>query len=278
MKVYLYVLIAFSLFLLRILPQDLEVLSISENQTDVVGHLSLDYQNLSTFSETISANKISETDFHSLFWEGLTKSYAFYSSSDYIDLAAINHLIDTELRSSAGLGHSFKKLERIRTNLSMAFDALNSFSGEWYGKWETMKVHHRWLPVRECNKVIMGKFTLMGFQSCYTGDGIGWNYLVKEGNNTIVLGFVYHFNTDGKTYVKNPHYAFLSSNGRLTWISDNHIYHEFICEHSHCTDEKHYVITGAKYKKAAEKIEFVSGFQAVYSCEDAQLQDYKCLF
>jgi len=237
--------------------------------------LSGDYQELAAFSKKLSAFEVTEESFHLLFWEGLTKSFDFYESSKEIDPTEINRLIATELFSHTDLGHPFEKPEMSKTYFAKAFHVLNQFSGEWHGRWETMKVHHFWLPVRKFNQAVAKKFTLVGFQSCFTGDGFGWNYLVKEGENITVLGFVYHFNGKGKISAKNPHYAFMNSNNQLTWVSDNHIYHEFICGSSDCFDTRHYVISGVKYEKQTQGLHSEYGFQTIYLPNNEDLPAFK---
>ncbi|MFD2587471.1 hypothetical protein ACFSQJ_11055 [Croceitalea marina] len=277
MKYYLYTTITLTLCMPFIVADVLYPLNTVGNKPDLGRNLSSDYKDLTDFSESIATFIMKEESFNRLFWEGLIKSYSFYSSSEYIEQSTINDLIETRLWSNPDLKHSFKKPEINRTNFLMAFNALNSFSGKWHGKWETMKMHHLWLPVRKCNTALFDSFTLVGFQSCYTGDGIGWNYVLKKEDDVIILGFVYHFNDNGKIFARNPHYAFLNSKKQLTWVSDNHIYYEFVCTNSTCANEQHYVITGAQYEKNANGIELISGFQAIYLDKNQLIPDFQSL-
>ncbi|WP_343486148.1 hypothetical protein [Allomuricauda sp. d1] len=240
--------------------------------------LSADYRQLAVFSKSINSFGINEKSFEQLFWEGALESLKFYRSSEGFNQLYVNQLIETELWLNPNLGHPLKRPDKYKTSISNAFGALNQFSGEWHGKWQTMKVHHLWLPVRESNEKIEEGFALVGFQSCFTGDGFGWNYVVKENNNILVLGFVYHFDGEGSISAKNPHYAFVNPKNQLTWVSDDHIYYEFVCADYNCPHKKHYVITGAKYAKQPHKLKLVSGFQAIYLAEDFELPDFKHLY
>lgn len=266
MRLYFYVLL---LLLLHFVGS---AANLKEGLSDL---LSADYQELAAFSKKLRTCEITEESFRLLFWEGLTKSFDFYESSKEIHSTEINRLIATELFSHTDLGHPFKKPEMSKTNLAKAFHVLNQFSGEWHGLWETMNVHHFWLPVRKLNQAVAKRFTLVGFQSCFTGDGFGWNYLVKEGENITVLGFVYHFDDEGKISAKNPHYAFMNLNNQLTWVSDNHIYHEFICGSSDCFDTRHYVISGVKFEKQTQGLQSEYGFQTIYLPNNEDLPAFK---
>ncbi|QLG44380.1 hypothetical protein [Costertonia aggregata] len=266
MRLYFYVL------LLLLLHPIGNAADLEEGLSDL---LSTDYQELAAFSKKLRACEVTEESFRLLFWEGLTKSFDFYKTSKKIHSTDIDRLIATELFSHTDLSHPFKKPEMRKTNLAKAFHLLNQFSGEWHGHWGPMNVHHFWLPVRQFNQAVSKKFTLVGFQSCFTGDGFGWNYLVKEGENITVLGFVYHFNDEGRISAKNPHYAYMNSNNQLTWVSDNHIYHEFICDSSHCFKTRHYVISGVKYEKQTQGLQSEYGFQTIYLPDNEDLPAFK---
>ncbi|MEL6195036.1 MAG: hypothetical protein AAFR66_23465 [Bacteroidota bacterium] len=229
--------------------------------------LSQDYQQLSAFSTAMGSYRTTIGDFQHLFLEGALESYQFYANRTRLAPFSVNRLISRELMPHAGLGHSIEKPKTVIPNVDFAFQALNQFSGEWHGQWRDMKVHHLWLPVRQCKIELSRGVMLIGFQSCYTGDGFGWNYVVREGEKIIVLGFVYHFNERGMITSRNPHYAFLNPQKQLTWISNNHVYYEFVCDNIHCNHGKHYVITGGQYSPKVKKAKLLTGFQAVYSSD-----------
>ncbi len=237
--------------------------------------LTSDYQDLITCSKVVKEYGITQESFNQLFWEGVTKSYDFYLSPEYIDQKSLTNLIDRNLLASPKLVNPSDNPGITKTSASKAFESLNEFSGEWHGNWKDLRVHHRWLPARECKKTITESSSLIGFQSCFTGDGIGWNYVVEKRGETIVLGFVYHFNDDGNISARNPHYAFLNPDNQLTWVSGDHIYVEFVRNHSVYTNEKQYVITGAQYEKQRKEMKLISGFQAIYSSEDQRLPVFK---
>ncbi len=234
---------------------------------EIPHQLSLDYQQLSDFSPAMRSYGTTVAGFHQLFQEGAMESYQFYANRTSLAPFSVNRLINRELVPNTGLGHSIEKPQTVIPNVDFAFQALNQFSGEWHGKWQQMPVHHLWLPVRRCKIELSSEVLLIGFQSCYTGDGFGWNYVVQEGEKIIVLGFVYHFDKRGMITSRNPHYAFLNPQQQLTWISDDHVYYEFVCENIHCRHGKHYVITGGQYAPKADKTTLLNGFQAVYASD-----------
>ncbi|GMN11594.1 hypothetical protein MTsPCn9_25280 [Croceitalea sp. MTPC9] len=277
MKTYLDFIVTLLTFLLSLtinLKKATDVLKKPENFNDI---LLSDYRNLSGFSEQMKAYGICKESFKELFWKGAEKSLDFYLSTEFLKESLVNSLVEKQLWMNSGLEHPINKPNTDKTNASRASKVLNTFSGKWHGKWKAMKVHHLWLPVRKSSKELNHGFTLIGFQSCFTGDGFGWNYIVKKKNSIIVLGFVYHFDSNGQISSKNPHYAFLNSNNQLTWVSDSHIYYEFICNDSNCSNRKHYIITGAQYLQQPMGLKLISGFQAVYLSEDYKLPTFKNL-
>lgn len=227
--------------------------------------LSFDYQQLAGFSENMKSYGITEECFDELFWEGIKESLKFCLSSKYIDQTSVNNLIELELWRNPDLEHPIIRPEISKIGISRAFKALNEFSGEWHGKWQAMKVHHLWLPVKEFKMEINDGFTLIGFQSCFTGDGFGWNYVVNIKNKILILGFVYHFDNSGRISAKNPHYAFLNPGNQLTWVSDSHIYYEFKCNGITCDEKKHYTIQEVGIKDKLNNISLPPGFRLFIS-------------
>ena len=82
-----------------------------------------------------------------------------------------------------------------------------------------MEVRHLWLPLRKCHAGQAKGYELIGYQSCFTGDGFGWNYILRKDSDVLVLGYVYHFNANGKLAYGCPHFGFINGSGGLTWIS-----------------------------------------------------------
>jgi len=283
MKAHMYILIATLAYLSGLFteieqPVKEEFNSKTKNLQGYSDLLTSDYKRLTRFSENLKEYGITEESFENLFWEGLSKSRNFYSSSDHMGQSSVNHWIEKELLNHVDLYHPLEKPETLQTNSANAFSALHSFSGEWHGTWETMKVNHLWLSVQRTKNDLTDGFSIVGFQSCFTGDGFGWNYVVKEQNEIVILGFVYHFDDTGNITARNPHYAFVNTKHQLTWVSDNHIYYEFVCRDSKCGDKKHYVITGGQYEKRIQRTNLTSGFQAVYVSESLELPAFKHLY
>ena len=110
--------------------------------------LSSDYQSLSGFSDTMKGYGISQENFRGLFWEGLIKAHNFLQSSKFVNQVSVNQIIKKELLTGIKLRHPLKNPESTFTTAKAALNALNAFSGEWYGNWEKLKVNHLWLPVR----------------------------------------------------------------------------------------------------------------------------------
>lgn len=233
--------------------------------------LTADYWDLVCFTGKLEGFGISEERFQSFFWEGATRSLEFYRSSGPGEQRRADRFLETGPWRHPDLGHPVEPPKKERPRLSQALGALDRFAGKWHGKWGTAKVHHLWLPVRKCEKRLADGFTLMGFQSCFTGDGFGWNYVARKKNRILILGCVYHFDRKGSRVSQVPHYAFLSPKNQLTWITPDHLYHEFVCQDARCREQKHYVITGGRYKKQHRTSAWVSGFQAVYLPEDQEL-------
>lgn len=233
-----------------------------EQNSDLSGFLDSDHQKLYNFSKRMGIYGISERDFERLFWRGLNKSLRFYQSSEFLDGSFVNQIIDLGLRTHVSLGHTIKGSEIEKDNITSVFKALNNFSGDWYGQWKNRTMHHLWLPVKTTGLKLTKESRLIGLQSCFTGDGFGWNYLIEKGEEIIILGHVYHFNPQGLGY-ENPHYGFLNDEGLLTWVSDNHVYYEFVCEDEQCKNGRHYVITAIPYSKD-DTLRFDIPIQATY--------------
>jgi len=226
-------------------------------------YLLSDYQQIFEFSEKMKSYDIDQTYFKNLFKNGMEKSLNFYQSPNNIKQHDINLILEKELLPNHYLKHPLKTPSKNISKNDKSFEVLNMFSGKWTGKWQAMHVEHLWLPTRKCNLKIGLDYDVIGFQTCFTGDGFGWNYLIRKGEEIIILGHVYHFNEKRTLDYENPHYAFLNEQSQLTWVSDNHIYYEFICYDSDCSESKHYVITAMPYTKK-NKVQFGAPIQAIY--------------
>ena len=165
-----------------------------------------------------------------------------------------------------------KKMWRSWGTSSMAEKSVfDPFSGEWHGKWRSEKVDHLWLPTHRLP--VLGAFdhtaiSVLAFQSVYTGDGIGWNYLVQHEEMQFIVGFVGHFNDEGVIYMKRPHIGISHPNGALIWKTKDHMYLEFVCRAHNCHKEtEHYVITGISYDPRKRKLKPLEAFQAIYTRE-----------
>lgn len=251
-----------------------EILLNPEKKDSLSSLLLANYRALFIHSSSISDYGITEKTFEPLFWEGAARAIEFYRSNESVQEKSINKLIASDLQMNTSLGHAIKTPSPGNSSIKQVIEALDQFSGQWHGMWKRMKVHHLWLPVVKHKKSISNEDTLIGFQSCFTGDGIGWNYIVKRGNKIVILGFVYHFGMNGRITAKNPHFAYLNSNNHITWVSDDHIYLESVCRKSNCIGEEHYIITGGKYEKNPEELIFVEKFQTTYLRNDRNLPQF----
>ena len=236
--------------------------------------LTLDFQLLNSFSEDLSAYAITRERFEVMFWEGAQSAYRFYQSPQRFRPSSVNQLLAGKFFPVGDSLHFLDHPDAIPTDLPVALEALEAFSGKWYGQWKTMKVRHLWLPVQQTHEPLPKGPTLVGFQSCFTGDGFGWNYVVEEQGKAVILGFVYHFQNQGELK-GTPHYAYLNTQQQLTWVSNDHIYFEFVCDHQQCSQPKHYVITGGQYEQQGKSSKLVSGFQAQYVRKNGQLPEFR---
>ncbi|MEM8765378.1 MAG: hypothetical protein AAGD88_16275 [Bacteroidota bacterium] len=237
----------------------------SLSSQDIQSNLSQDYQLLNAFGAIETHHGVSNEDFDKFFWKGVKESMNFYSLHRG-SRSSVQNIIKEELFAHKDLKHVLKKPRLCKTNLKRAYDALHQFSGNWHGCWAGREVHHLWLPVILTDTLVQEELTLVGFQSCYTGDGLGWNYIVENKEETLVLGYVYHFDEDVIS-AENPHYAYCNTNQQLTWVSNDNVYYEFTCDNPNHPNEKQYVITGARYSVLEKELKPSAGFQAIYSSE-----------
>ncbi len=257
------ILLSLSLALSQISNETLEEERLNANVDgmQLQEQLSTDYDSLLEFSEL---REMSNTNFNALFWEGLEESIDFYLSPKRMRASVLSRSIDKRLLPHADFGYKLVRPEIINPNFSFAVNSLNSFAGNWTGYWEDMCVNHFWLSVRTSDFHFVKGCTLVGFQSCYVGDGIGWNYLVRRANHMIILGFVCHMNREGKVLAQNPHYGYLTKNKQIIWVTNDHLYFEFISNSDTYHNPRQYVIAGSKYECTNKKPVLGVGFQTVY--------------
>ncbi len=260
-KIYIKVVIALMTCFLNV-PFD--AINSKSNNTDLSEQLTKDYQEIFEYSERIKRYGITQEKFESFFRKGVTESFNFHQTSYPIEQSYLNRMIKKKLMNQSGTKHPLKKPSKISSKSSKGLAVLNSFSGEWFGIWKSMSVQHLWLPFRKRYLKIDDSYEVIGFQTCFTGDGFGWNYLVQIKGERFILGYVYHFNENGKLISENPHYAFLNDQSQLSWVSDNYIYYEFVCDDTNCAREKHYVINAIPYTTPKERPKFGLAYQTVY--------------
>ena len=256
------------------IPKHLTTSQFSNAHKSPKATLLSDYLNLVAFSRKMEGYGQTVEEFSGSFTEGLSKSLAFYQAAT-IGQSEISSIVEAKLCGNSSLYHPIKKPRATQLSLSTAFSSLQQFAGKWHGNWKNMQVHHLWLPVRKLHQPITDDVTLMGFQSCFIGDGFGWNYVVKQCDQILMLGYVVHFADDGTIRSENPHYGFLNNSNQLIWVAEDHVYHEFICNHSGCASTKHYVISGAGYEQHTERLKLTDGFQTIYSSHNRDLLAFK---
>lgn len=240
-----------------------DIINNESNYSELSLQLAKDYKELFKFSEKMRLYEVTQENFETYFQKGAIESFNFHQSSHYIKQSKLNRVIEKKLIHHPDLNYPLKKPSKSHFRDLKGLDVLNAFSGEWSGKWKSMNVKHLWLSFEELNLEINELFKIIGFQTCFTGDGFGWNYLIQKGEEIIILGYVYHFNTKGKLDYENPHYAFVNGQSQIIWVSDNHIYYEFVCNSKKHKNEKHYVITALPYSNSNE-FKFGTPIQAIY--------------
>ncbi|MDW3190778.1 MAG: hypothetical protein R8G66_00345 [Cytophagales bacterium] len=233
--------------------------------------LSEDYEQLADFAIVFRDYSPSKENFELLFWHGLKESLVFHERLGQSKRSYSFVLRKFKRLPHHQFSHPINQETPFRTNTIEAFHILRRFTGQWHGYWEEKPVHHFWLPVRTVDITFTKRTKLLGFQSCFTGDGFGWNYVVQKKNQIIVLGFVYHYDENGALAKGNPHVGLMHQDLHLTWISDSHIYNEQVCTHPDCALGPHYVITGMAFNPNHQHHRAEIGFQAIYLSEEMEL-------
>lgn len=243
----------------------------NQQQANIDFRISSDYDQLSDFARQFTRFCSSEENFEAMFWKGLRESISFYDSSSRKKRSYARAFRKLKQLPKKHFKHPFNQEAPFQTNATTALHALRRFAGQWHGFWKDMTVHHLWLPIHTVDIALQEQTRLLGFQSCFTGDGFGWNYLVQIGDQTLLLGFVYHFDETGALYSGNPHIGFVHRDLHLTWISYGHLYNEHVCTHPDCELGKHYVITSIKYTNSDQPRKTEHGFQAIYLSKGIEL-------
>ena len=231
--------------------------------------LQKDYKKLCLFSEQMKRYDVRVSDFSTFFQKGLEMSLAFYEAScSPPSITAIKNF-ERKICQDSLLNHQIKK-QHLSKEFQSPFKVLDRFSGKWFGTWKGMEVRHLWLPLQKCHASQAMGYELIGYQSCFTGDGFGWNYILRNDTDVLVLGYVYHFKKNGLSY-GCPHFGFANESGGLTWVSNDHLYYELLCQNPSCHLGKHYVISAVPYA-SIQKPSYAKRIQAVYKSVDPNLK------
>lgn len=251
--------------------------SVSKNSL-ISESLKEDLKELKTQSSSTFFKHISPEEFTMLFYEGVYKSAIFLDS---IMLTKQIHIYEKRIEKTISshremvlkhnLATNFKKnnfLNPIYQGVMNGYTLFNLFSGTWFGHWNLKRVEHFWLPPRLIENLKPTKkfeISIESFQSAFTGDGFGWNYQICKDDTSYIIGFVCHFNSNGKLIMKRPHIGIPQTDNSIIWITKNHIYFEFICKDSNHKDlSTHYVISGASFQESEKTFKIKKTFQAVY--------------
>lgn len=150
----------------------------------------------------------------------------------------------------------------------------DSFSGNWYGKWDRMEVDHRWHDT----VVFESPLKIDGFndvfiqtgQFAWIGDGFGWNLISTEepkSRKAFVLGTVYHVEDGDPSRVTNhrPHVGVIYSGSQIIWITRGEVFFEERFSGKSNAGER-YAITGFRYQFDGRVASTVgNAFQAIYT-------------
>ncbi len=143
--------------------------------------------------------------------------------------------------------------------------AFGRFTGRWFGLWERMKVDHAWdridhdpppLGPEGMPRPLSEQFAWLGEAFCYHIVAA----LPQRLDARIILGTVHHIRGD-KIEDPVPHVAVAAPQGRLVWITPQHVFCEEV------TPDERYVITGFAYAITAGRLSIKDnrGFQAIYT-------------
>ncbi len=244
--------------------------------SEVSLQLEADYEELASFSPKFKYYGIDALTFEKLFWKGLAQATNYFTE-DVLQNPNAKRELASPFHLRFPMIHEVQRKRLSITQLTDGIAALERFTGPWYGLWEKMKVKHLWLPVRQSQHPLQGDFQLLAFQSAFTGDGMGWNFLVRHKGEVHMLGHVYHYDSEGDLINQTPHYAYLDQAGQITWITEDHIFFETVCheDHDHGFAGKHYVITGESYDASTNEPHLTNRFQAIYLAKDQLLPQFQ---
>lgn len=254
-----------------LLSQDHESLQ-NNVRRDYMGQVSKDYFTELFYEGIERANQLFYREYFTKYAQkkytkGVKKIiHSYASTSEYHSIE--KHLIDKNIQGSLGVWPA-----------DSIFDV---FSGEWYGTWKSEEVDHFWLRTQKLPNLSVFEemeFSIVAFQSVYTGDGIGWNYLMEKEGMRYMLGFVVHFNEAGNIYLKRPHIGIPQLNGSIIWKTKDHMYVEFVCnKHSCDIKPEHYVITGISFISRKKNLKLIESFQAIYTRDSMMRPDWLSLY
>lgn len=273
MRLYLYI----SILLLIVGTRATKAqVSLEKSKCILKELLKKDYNELSKQINSRFFKKISLKTFTSLFYEGIHQSIPFIESfrqPEQINL--YQKRIRKILRSRRVAAINQHKIMPLRIDKKSCKAMLNwsgsghqvfsAFSGRWFGHWESNRVEHYWLPPRNVSGLPHSfpfGVSIQAYQSAFTGDGFGWNYQIHRNGKSSIIGYVCHFDAHGNIYMKRPHIGVPQSDNSIIWMTNDHVYYEFICRNEkHQNLSTHYVISGAYFQKGKKILKV---FQEIY--------------
>lgn len=242
--------------------------------SEVSVQLQADYEELASYTAKMKHFQLDPITFEKRFWQGLAEATNYFTE-DVLQNPDNKRDLTRPFHLRFPMVHEVQRKSLSITQLADGIAALERFTGPWYGLWDKMKVKHLWLPVRQSRHTLQGDFQLLAFQSAFTGDGIGWNFLVRHKGKVHMLGHVYHYDIEGHLSTQTPHYAYLDQAGQITWITKDHIFFETVCHEDHGLAGKHYVITGESYDSSTNEPDATNRFQAIYLAKDHLLPQFQ---
>jgi len=242
-------------------------------------YLRQDYTSLQRKVGSRPMDQLSKEQFISLFYKGIEKAHELFSEEYYSKNARKKYEkgVKKILHAHRSLleNHGIE-IPLINPNIqpslkawSMVGDSIfESFSGEWYGSWRAQDVNHYWLPTHNLSFLSMDgiEISVLAFQSVFTGDGIGWNYVIQKEDIKFLLGFVVHFNDLGRIYLERPHIGIPQENGAIIWKTKDHMYLEFVSSlHRYNKEEECYIIVGISFYAHKKNLRLIEAFRAIYT-------------